>query len=61
MRFRRRKRHVEIRQARDEQWYFVVIARNNEVTETSETYTRKDSAHRAARREHPGLPIEVVG
>ena len=42
---------------RNRQWYFRSVARNRQVGDVSEGYTRKSSAVRAAKRWHPGVPI----
>lgn len=52
-------RHVELRRARDGQWYYVVVAANGQVTETSETYTRRSNAKRAARKSFPDLEVRT--
>lgn len=41
-----------------QQWRYRVVAANGQnVGNPGQAYTRKSSAIRAARREHPGLPI----
>ena len=54
------KERFELREAEDGQWYFVHKRANNEIVETSETYTRKSDALEAAERESGDLPVEVV-
>lgn len=39
---------IKIQQAKNRQWYFTIHARNGHVIATSETYTRKRDAIRAA-------------
>ena len=39
----------------DKQWYFVVTARNNQPILTSETYTRRSNAVKAARKIIAGI------
>lgn len=39
---------IEIRQSKDGQWYYVCIANNGEVMNTSELYPSKSNAKRAA-------------
>jgi hypothetical protein len=51
---------VELRPARNGEWYFVKVAGNGEDGPVSETYTRKWNAKRAAKREYPSLPIFVA-
>ena len=41
---------LRVKQARDGQWIVVAIARNGQTVVVTETYTRKASAVRAARR-----------
>lgn len=47
-------RHVRIKQAQNGQHYYAVIAGNNEILYTSETYSRHADAIEAAVREHQG-------
>lgn len=38
--------HYEIQQASDDSFYFMLVAPNGEILETSETYTRREDAAR---------------
>lgn len=48
---------IELLKGRDGQWYWHRRASNGQITDQSEGYTRKDSAKRAAKKVHPGLPV----
>lgn len=43
----------------DEQWYYEPKGGNGEVLSTSEGYTRKDDAVRAATAAYPGVALDV--
>jgi len=49
---------VQIRQAKNGEWYFVAIGANNEDGPVSETYTRREDAVRAAGDWWPGVEVE---
>ena len=40
---------IEIRKSKDNQYYFVKIAANNQIIETSETYTTKQNCKKGIR------------
>lgn len=52
---------VELFQRADRQWSWRVRAANGRIVHTAgEGFTRRWSARRAARRNHPGHPIVVI-
>jgi uncharacterized protein YegP (UPF0339 family) len=50
---------VKIFSGKDDQWYFHTVSGNHRIGDVSEGYTRKTDCVRAAKRWHPGVPIEV--
>ena len=58
---RKRVEHVEVFEGRKRkgarQFYWRRVAGNGEITEQSESYTRRSSAARAARKLHPMLEV----
>ena len=50
---------VEVFEAPDGEWYFHRKAANGEITSSSEGYTRKDDALKAAHENFPDLPIII--
>ena len=51
---RKKFRKIGVREAEDGQFYYVACDRKGEVLYTSETFTQRSDALRAARREHEG-------
>ena len=49
---------IEVAKSRDDQWFYRVVAANGETLSTSETYTRREDAVRAA--ESVGTDAEIV-
>ena len=47
-------RKIKVMESKDGQFYYIAQAKNGEPVYTSETFTRRNSAVNAARREHEG-------
>lgn len=50
---------IEVFEGSDSQWYYHARAGNNEILNTSEGYTRREDAVRAAEDTYPGVQISV--
>lgn len=55
--FNRRPSHMEIYKSKDNKWRYRVVAGNGKVTGSSQGYSTKSNAARAARSQHPGLEV----
>jgi uncharacterized protein YegP (UPF0339 family) len=52
--------HLMVFRGNDNQWYVRQVAANHQTLATSEGYTRKADALRAARTINPDLPVTVI-
>lgn len=55
----KRPRYVSIREAKDGQFYYVLVAGNYKDMDTSETFRRLSGCVKSARSAHPGLEIRI--
>lgn len=53
--------YAEVKQSKDDQWYFVIKGENHEVVVTSETYTTEGDAKRGAELFVPPEEVHVDG
>lgn len=57
--FQKRPSHIEVFVGKDEKWYFRVVAVNGKIAASSQGYSTKSNAIRAARNLHPTLVVET--
>lgn len=58
--FKKRPSHIEVYKGKDSRWYYRVVAGNGKITGSSQGYSTKSNAARAARSQHPGIELRYV-